>query len=844
MIGDSISQLLENITENVVDNISRSNEATGVSDTSLNDAITTLIEGYGHGEPDITAVSLKTADGSIFQTYTLSEFTSLLSYPTPTKPVEHCTFDGWCMPLQDAKNYLLTNNELSVYPKYRPTVDKTYIDVSLSYNTLNVQVGVTIFGKYVVDWGDGSSTSTVQTSSTGTNHNLKNTTWWSPTHRYQSTGNYTITIVATPDTGTTATLVGVRYCAIDVSQLGTKVEKNNATNNIINSIVLGGNITKIGDSAFASCENLMQVILPEGTTDICANAFFGCKKLKGIALPNSLLHIGSRAFYACNGLNDIFIPQNVTTIDDYAFAYCNELKHYVVSSANSVVSSINECLVHNGTDLICGCNLSEIPTEITNIHDGAFYGLTKITQITVPTGVLQIGKYAFYRCISLNQITIPNTVKDIGENAFNGCIELKSAILPNNNSYKTIKGNLFKDCITLKDVSVQSNATVIKSGAFENCVRLEAISLPDGMDVFPDAFKNCLSLGSQDDVFIVNQYIIKANRATNYVIPDTINAIAREAFSGCKTLASVQINSDSSELSKVGMMAFCNCENLTSVDLHYGHMTILANSLFYNCSSLEKVQLPTTISKLDNTVFYNCPSLTTFGFGDDIGEDDTYIDTNITSLGEGTFYNSNLINLYYNPNITSNVPRYMFYNCKGLVTVNIASSIKSIATHAFYDCNNIEQISLPATLERVYNYVFYHLNKSVEVFYEGTLDQWCRIIFDALHANPTGRSLEQIANGKITNLYIGNQLLVNATIPDTVSELLYTTFYGVTSLKSVTLPTTITKIGARCFENCTELSSLTYQGTVSQWGQITKSSNWKTNTQLTIVYCSDGNVVL
>lgn len=61
------------------------------------------------------------------------------------------------------------------------------------------------------------------------------------------------------------------------------------------------------------CENLEEIIIPEGVTAI-HNAFSGCTKLKNITLPNSLESIGQRAFEGCKSLTNITIPDSVTSI--------------------------------------------------------------------------------------------------------------------------------------------------------------------------------------------------------------------------------------------------------------------------------------------------------------------------------------------------------------------------------------------------------------------------------------------------------------------------------------------------------------------------------------------------
>lgn len=65
-------------------------------------------------------------------------------------------------------------------------------------------------------------------------------------------------------------------------------------------------VTTIGSSAFKDCENLTEVVIPDGVTKIEHDAFRSCSKLKKITIPNSVSSIGDDAFCNCSNLFDIY----------------------------------------------------------------------------------------------------------------------------------------------------------------------------------------------------------------------------------------------------------------------------------------------------------------------------------------------------------------------------------------------------------------------------------------------------------------------------------------------------------------------------------------------------------
>ena len=67
-----------------------------------------------------------------------------------------------------------------------------------------------------------------------------------------------------------------------------------------------------------------------------------------------------------------------------------------------------------------------IPDGVTSIGDGAFWGCSGLTSVTISGGVTSIGDYAFYNCSGLTSVIIPDSVTEIGSKAFSRCYDLKN----------------------------------------------------------------------------------------------------------------------------------------------------------------------------------------------------------------------------------------------------------------------------------------------------------------------------------------------------------------------------------------------------------------------------------
>ena len=94
-----------------------------------------------------------------------------------------------------------------------------------------------------------------------------------------------------------------------------------------NPVKFNGDITKIavGNSAFAVCEGLKSITVPNSVTSIEDSTFFKCTGLISIEIPEGVTSIGIYAFKDCSNLASIEIPEGVTSIGNFAFSGCTGL---------------------------------------------------------------------------------------------------------------------------------------------------------------------------------------------------------------------------------------------------------------------------------------------------------------------------------------------------------------------------------------------------------------------------------------------------------------------------------------------------------------------------------------
>ena len=192
--------------------------------------------------------------------------------------------------------------------------------------------------------------------------------------------------------------------------------------------------------------------------------------------------IGSSAFAWCDSLTSVTIPNSVTTIGYRTFCGCTSLQEF----KGKFASKDGRCLIVDGTlNSFARARLTEytIPDSVTSIGNDAFLGCGSLTSVTIPNSVTTIGSSAFGSCTSLTSVTIPDSVTTIGDEAFYGCFSLTSVTI--SDSVTTIGNYAFCDCSSLTSVTIPDSVTSIGDSAFGNCdwltyVVCKAITPPAG----------------------------------------------------------------------------------------------------------------------------------------------------------------------------------------------------------------------------------------------------------------------------------------------------------------------------------------------------------------------------
>jgi hypothetical protein len=214
-----------------------------------------------------------------------------------------------------------------------------------------------------------------------------------------------------------------------------------------------------------------------------------------------------------------------------------------------------------GGDVTVPDTINGLP--VANLGDGAFNGLTNLTNVTVSTNVTSIGSWVFQGCSSLVTATLPDNITNIGDGTFMSCWSLSNIRIPTN--VPSIAVWEFKDCYHMTNVSIPGSVTSIGDTAFAGCASLTNLAIPDGVThIGSGAFWFCTGLG-------------------DVKLPSGLTSIEGATFYCCYGLNNITIGNN---VTNIGVNAFNYCISLTNLTIPKS-VTYIDDYAFYYCTGLK-----------------------------------------------------------------------------------------------------------------------------------------------------------------------------------------------------------------------------------------------------------------
>ena len=245
-----------------------------------------------------------------------------------------------------------------------------------------------------------------------------------------------------------------------------------------------------------------------------------------------------------------------------------------------------------------------------------------------------------------------------------------------------------------------------------------------------------------------------------------------DAFKGNREIITFDELKYFTGLKKIGIAAFSNCRNLSSIVIPQ-NVESIEQMAFYSCYQLETVELPNSLVTIGNNAFAYCKSLTSINLPE-----------GVERIREKAFSFCERLQSIVLPNSVTSVDDYAFEYCYKLNTIVLSSNLSVLRTGLFKSCHSLKTIEIPTNILSVKDHCF----------------QQCKNLEYVLFANP---------NTTIGEWVFGYcQNLKYVSLPSNLTSIPYSCFYDCKNLSTIELPSSIHSIGTIAFESCTVLNSI------------------------------------
>ena len=319
---------------------------------------------------------------------------------------------------------------------------------------------------------------------------------------------------------------------------GAKYSGNITIPSTINYNGINYNVQAIGNNAFANCNDLLSVKIPNCIISIGDRAF-SSSNLETLTIGDKISFIGQDAFAGCSSLLSISIPNidHELIVGAMTFRNCTNLKEVSIGKGLTVIEEM----------MFSGCsNMASIsiPSSVTTIKTSAFYDCYSLSSIVLHENITTIVGNAFEKCSNLKELTIEdgnnelffrNPYSSSNISCFSSC-PLENIYIGRDLSYDD-KTTLFMGLETLKSVKFGGKVKYIKNFSFSGCKNLETVDLSNSItEIGYSAFSDCnnlsyISLG--DGITTIGSKAFAGCGLRYIFIPKNVKSIGNSAFSGC-----------------------------------------------------------------------------------------------------------------------------------------------------------------------------------------------------------------------------------------------------------------------------------------------------------------------
>ena len=437
---------------------------------------------------------------------------------------------------------------------------------------------------------------------------------------------------------------------------------------LIKHIVIGQNITSIGNYAFAYSQNVEDITFEENSqlTHIGILSFMNLPKVTEVVLPEKVTSLGAYAFGDCFALTSVYIPQRMQFMqksafsgaadvtldvaegsygqeyaDKYSMKYTTRVYEDIPIADGTCGDDVTWELYRDGEMRILGSGAMEdyssytqqpwansrhlikkivIGKDITSVGNYAFAYSQNVESIVFEedSQLTRIGVLSFMNLPKVTEVNLPEKVTAINAYALGDCFALASVYIPQNTDFIYFSAFSGSSNVTLSVAKGSYGETFAETRGIPYTIRayqyLPIQSGDCGDDVTWELYSNGEMHISGDGA--MSNFASHAEQPwANYrhlikhiIIGKNVTSIGNYAFAYSQNVESVTFEDDS-QLTNIGILAFINLPKLSEIVLPESVSSIGAYALG-DCFDLMSAYLPENVTFIYHSAFNGSSKLT------------------------------------------------------------------------------------------------------------------------------------------------------------------------------------------------------------------------------------------
>lgn len=499
-------------------------------------------------------------------------------------------------------------------------------------------------------------------------------------------------------------------------------------------------------------------------------------------------------------------------------------KSFCVSNADAngdgEVSYLEAAAIEQFTTPNCPQNVKSADelSYFTSLKVCPKFGWCKtLSHIELPVSLQVIPEQAFCYCDNLTEIIIPENVSEIGYSAFLHCSKLLEIKFPDN--VVSLGEGILSDCSSINSIVLPDAISKIPDKMFYRCTNLTEYVIPDGVKVIGnDAFGLCERLSEIDfpeTLEEIGNYAFSGCKFTELKFPSSLKRIGEQAFCYNKSLTGVDLLST---IDYVGRYAFGSCENLVDLHIESAHTQICDEA--FASTGIVEVTIPDGTTLL-NSIFGDCKNLRT------VNLPSTLKSIAKTQSALGLFSNCTNLQEICLPDGLQNIGDGSF-NSSGIENITLPSSVRTLGISAFYNCQHLFEIELPENIQIIGSSAFGSCRNIKEITIPGAeIGTHSFRSCEGLNKVVIQEGTENIGFSAFQDCYN----LYDISFPLTLKTIGDEAFANCIQIENITLPNNLETIGEKAFSN-TRLKEIIIPDSVHRIGDENGYGN-------TFEYCSD-----